>query len=399
MRRFMQAAKRGITKNVLVISLVSFFNDIASEMIYPIVPIFLTTVLGAPVTIVGLIEGIAESTASILRVFSGWFSDTLRSRKPFMVVGYGLSALSKAVLAAAFHWSMVLGGRFVDRFGKGIRTAARDALISESSKAQYRGSVFGFHRAIDTMGALTGPLIALALMSTFRDNLRFIFFLAVIPSVIGIIFLAVFVKDIRKQQNRTDAPSFRLHDINLSRDCKVFFFVSVVFAIGNSSDAFLILRAHNLGLSLSLTIVAYTVFNFFYAVLSHPAGIISDKIGQKKVILWGFCLFALVYFLFGIITDQHLLWVLFPLYGIYMALTEGIGKAYISLLVKNDFTGTIYGIYQTLIGLTTFLSSLIAGFLWKYVSPAAPFIFGSILALAAFVIFATSMKRMERTAG
>jgi len=390
---------RGITENVFVISLVSFFNDIASEMIYPIVPIFLTTVLGAPVTIVGLIEGIAESTASILKVFSGWFSDKLRSRKPFMVVGYGLSALSKAVLAASFHWSMVLGGRFLDRFGKGIRTSARDALISESSEAQYRGSVFGFHRAIDTMGALIGPLIALALMNRCGDNLRFIFYLAVIPSLIGIILLAVFVKDIHKWENQTDETLFRLRDVQLSRDFKIFLFVSAVFAIGNSSDAFLILRAHNLGLSLSLTIVVYTLFNFFYAVLSHPAGIISDRIGQKKVLLWGFCLFALVYFLFGIITDQYLLWVLFPLYGVFMALTEGIGKAYISLLVRKDFTGTAYGIYQTLIGVFTFLSSLIAGFLWKYISPGAPFIFGGIMALAAFVIFATSMRRVERTAG
>ncbi len=184
--------------------------------------------------------------------------------------------------------------------------------------------------------------------------------------------------------------------MELSRDFKVFLIVSAVFAIGNSSDAFLILRAHDLGLSLSLTIVVYTVFNFFYAVASHPAGIISDKIGQKKVLLWGFCLFALVYFLFGIITDRYLLWVLFPLYGVYMALTEGIGKAYISLLVKKDFTGTIYGIYQTLIGLITFLSSLIAGFLWKYISPGAPFIFGGIMALIAFVIFAFCMRRADR---
>jgi len=397
-RSLSQDVGRGITKNVFVISLVSFFNDIASEMIYPIVPIFLMTVLGAPVTIVGLIEGIAESTASILRVFSGWFSDKLKSRKPFMVVGYGLSALSKAILAASFHWSMVLGGRFLDRFGKGIRTSARDALITESSEAQYRGSVFGFHRAVDTMGALVGPLIALALLSKFGHNLRFIFYLAVIPSVIGIVLLAVFVKDIRKRQNHKNAPLFRLRDMELSRDFKIYLIVSAVFTIGNSSDAFLILRALNLGLSLSLTIAVYTLFNLFYAIFSHPAGIISDRIGQKKVLLCGFCLFALVYFLFGIITEQYLLWVLFPLYGLYMALTEGIGKAYISLLVRKDFTGTTYGIYQTLIGIVTFFSSLIAGFLWKYIAPGAPFIFGGITALIAFVIFAVSMRRVDQTA-
>jgi len=190
-----------------------------------------------------------------------------------------------------------------------------------------------------------------------------------------------------------------LRDIELSREFKIFLTVSAVFAIGNSSDAFLILRAHELGLSLSLTIVVYTLFNLFYAIFSHPAGIISDRIGQKKVLLYGFCLFALVYFLFGIITEQYLLWVLFPLYGIYMSLAEGIGKAYISLLVKKDFTGTTYGIYQTLIGVITFLSSLIAGFLWKYIGPGAPFIFGGVTALAAFVIFAVSMRRVNQTAG
>lgn len=399
MRQSYQGVRRGITKNVFVISLVSFFNDIASEMIYPIVPIFLTTVLGAPVTIVGLVEGIAESTASILRVFSGWFSDKLKSRKPFMVVGYGLSALSKAVLAASFHWSMVLGGRFLDRFGKGIRTSARDALLSESSEAQHRGSVFGFHRAVDTMGALIGPLIALALLSKFGHNLRLVFYLAVIPSAIGIVLLALFAKDIRKRQHTVNATSFRLQDVELSRDFKIFLIVSAVFAIGNSSDAFLILRAHDLGFSLSRTIAVYTLFNFFYAIFSHPAGIISDRIGQKKVLLWGFCLFALVYFLFGIITEKYLLWVLFPLYGVYMALTEGIGKAYISLLVKKDFTGTTYGIYQTSIGILTFFSSLIAGFLWKHISPGAPFVFGGIMALAAFFIFAASTKRVDPTAG
>ena len=392
MRRFIQNARKGITKNVFIISIVSFFNDIASEMIYPTVPIFLTTVLGAPVTIVGLIEGIAESTASILRVFSGWFSDRLRRRKPFMVVGYGLSALSKAVLAASFHWAMVLGGRFLDRFGKGIRTAARDALISESSEAQYRGSVFGFHRAIDTMGALLGPLVALVLLNKFDQNIRFVFYLAVIPGIIGILLLATCVKDIRKPRDISNYPSFRLRDMKMSRDFKIFLIVSAVFALGNSSDAFLILRAHDLGLSLNLTIAVYTLFNFFYAISSHPAGIISDRIGQKKVLLSGFCLFAFVYFMFGIITERYLLWVLFPLYGVYMALTEGIGKAYISLLVKKDFTGTTYGIYQTLTGCITFLSSLIAGFLWEYITPSAPFIFGAIMALVAFFIFATTMR-------
>ena len=377
----------GITKNVVVISLVSFFNDIASEMIYPIVPIFLTTVLGAPVTVVGLIEGIAESTASILRVFSGWFSDKFQRRKPFMIAGYALSSLSKLIMAISVHWSMIMGGRFLDRFGKGVRTSARDALLAEGCDASCRGRVFGFHRAIDTMGALVGPLTALVLLQMFSQSLRSIFFLAIIPAVIGVVLLAVFVKDIRGKDVSINTMPIRLRDMKLSKDFKVFLIVSAIFAVGNSSDAFLILRAQNLGLSLSLTIVAYTVFNAAYALTSFPAGILSDRIGQKKVLLYGFVLFAIIYFLFGIITRSVFLWVLFPLYGLYMALTEGIGKAYISHLVDKDYTGTTYGIYQTLIGIMTFFSSLIAGFLWKYINPGAPFIFGGIMAVAAFIIF------------
>jgi len=387
MKSFMRKAGSGITKNVVGISLVSFFNDIASEMIYPIVPIFLTSVLGAPVTVVGLIEGFAESTASILRVFSGWFSDKFKRRKPFMVAGYALSALSKLVIAVSFHWSVVMGGRFLDRFGKGVRTSARDALLAQSSDAGSRGKVFGFHRAVDTMGALVGPLTALALLQAFRDNMRFIFILAIIPAAAGVGLLVAFVKDIQKQEQTAGEPRLTLKGMKLSRDFKVFLWVSAIFAVGNSSDAFLILRAQNLGLSLSLTILVYTVFNAAYALTSFPAGILSDRIGQKSVLLYGFFLFAVIYFFFGLVTQAAYLWILFPFYGLYMALTEGVGKAYISHLTDRDYAGTTYGIYQTLIGVMTFFSSLIAGFLWKYVGAAAPFYFAAVMATVAFMVF------------
>ena len=328
MRSLFQRATTGITKNVVVISLVSFFNDIASEMIYPIVPIFLTTVLGAPVTVVGLIEGIAESTASILRVFSGWFSDKFQRRKPFMIAGYVLSSLSKIIMAVSVHWSMIMGGRFLDRFGKGVRTSARDALLAEGCDASCRGRVFGFHRAIDTLGALVGPLVALVLLQVFSQNLRSIFFLSIIPAVIGVFLLAAFVKDIRRKEVSLNAAPIRLRDMKLSKDFKIFLLVSAIFAVGNSSDAFLILRAQNLGLSLSLTIVVYTVFNAAYALTSFPAGILSDRIGQKKVLLYGFCLFAIIYFLFGIVTKPVFLWVLFPslwcIHGPYGRYRQGL---------------------------------------------------------------------------
>lgn len=397
MRLFVKKIFQGINRNIVAISLVSFLNDISSEMIYPVVPIFLVTVLNAPMTIVGLIEGIAESTAGILRVFSGYFSDRSGRRKAFMTGGYILSAMSKPIIAAASGWALVMGGRFLDRFGKGVRTSARDALLAGVSEERHRGRVFGFHRALDTLGAMTGPLIAFFLLKVFENNLRFIFYLAFLPAVAGVALLVVFVRDVKSTHGTRKRPIWRLRDVKLSGNFKVFLSASTVFALGNSSDAFIILRAHSLGFTLGTTILVYALFNIVYAVFSFPAGIISDRVGQKKVLLWGFALFALIYFLFGITSKPAFLWALFPLYGIYMALTEGIGKAYISLHTKGEFAGTTYGIYQTVTGLATFPASLAAGFLWRYVNPGAPFFFGAAMALAALIIFAMARKEITET--
>lgn len=332
--------KFGISKNVFALGLVSFFNDVASEMIYPIVPIFLTSVLGAPVAIVGLIEGIAESTASILKVVSGWLSDKFQRRKPFIVAGYSFSAISKIILSLAFSWPFVLIARFIDRFGKGTRTSARDALIAESSENSVRGRAFGFHRALDTLGAVVGPMIALLAIHFLDNNFRLIFFLAFIPAFIGILLLLFFVKEKKKEANSSSAFHFNWH--NLDPSFKIFLLISFIFALGNSSDAFLILRAQNLGLSLTLVVLAYILFNFTYAIFSIPAGIISDKIGPRKVLLAGFLLFSAVYLFFGLVHSSLFLWILFPVYGLYMALTEGVGKAYISNLVSQEKTGTAF---------------------------------------------------------
>jgi MFS family permease len=400
MRTFTARLFRGINRNILSISLVSFLNDISSEMVYPVVPIFLVTVLNAPVTIVGLIEGVAEATANLLRVFSGYFSDRFGKRKPFMTGGYMLSALSKLVIASASGWAFVMGGRFLDRFGKGVRTSARDALLAGSSQERDRGKVFGFHRALDTLGAVIGPLMAFFLLTAFKDNLRFIFYLAFIPAAAGVVLLVVFVRDAKRTAGSGTCLSWRLRDVKLSRGLKVFLLASTVFALGNSSDAFIILRAHSLGFAVGTTILAYALFNIVYAIFSFPAGIISDRVGQKKVLLWGFALFALIYFVFGISKSPAFLWVLFPLYGVYMALTEGIGKAYISLHVKGEFIGTTYGVYQTVTGLATLPASLAAGFLWKHVSPGAPFIFGAAMALVALAIFCLAKEDVtENTQG
>lgn len=233
--------KSGISKNVIVLGLVSFFNDIASEMVYPVVPIFLTSILKAPASIVGLIEGIAESTASLLNAFSGWFSDKLEKRKIFITAGYSLSTLSKLIIGLAHSWPFVLIGRFLDRFGKGIRTSVRDALIAESSDESNRGKAFGLHRALDTLGAVIGPLLAIFLIKIFNNNLRFIFYLAFIPGIIAVLLLIFLVKEKQVERQKTDLPKFNLKDLNPAFN--IFLIASIIFALGNSSDTFLILRA------------------------------------------------------------------------------------------------------------------------------------------------------------
>ena len=382
-----------IPKNVVWLGLVSFFNDVASEMIYPIVPIFLTSVLGAPVAIVGLIEGIAESTASVLKVVSGWLSDKFQKRKSFVVAGYLFSALSKILLSLAFSWPFVLFARFIDRFGKGMRTSARDALIAESSDISARGRSFGFHRALDTTGAVAGPLLALLAIKYFDNNFRLIFFLAFIPAFIGILLLLFFVQEKKKEANSSPAFKFNWRDLNPS--FKIFLLISFIFALGNSSDAFLILRAQNLGLSISMVVLVYVLFNFTYAIFSMPAGIISDRIGPKKVLLTGFLLFSALYLLFGLAHSSLFLWLLFPVYGMYMALTEGVGKAYISNLVPLEKIGTSFGAYQTTIGLCTFFASIIAGILWTYIGVMAPFLFGSIMAAISALLFVILEKKIK----
>ncbi|MCZ7397436.1 MAG: MFS transporter, partial [Candidatus Methanoperedens sp.] len=304
---------KGVKKNVFILGLVSFFTDISSEMLYPIIPIFLTAVLHAPMSVVGLIEGIAESTASILKVVSGWLSDKSGKRKPFVIYGYSLSTIAKPLLAFAATWHFVLAARFLDRFGKGLRSSARDALIADSTDAQYRGKAFGFHRALDSVGAVIGPLIALLLLSYFtigdtEHKFRLIFLIAFIPALISVLLLLFFVTE--KPGERKDGLKFKLSDF--SRDFKIFLLISIVFAIGNSSNAFLILRTKDIfenfggvpsiitstfgsiGI-IAVVVLTYVVYNITYSLASMPAGMLSDRIGRRNVMVAGFLIFSLVY--------------------------------------------------------------------------------------------------------
>ena len=380
-----------IPRNVVWLGFVSLFNDMASEMIYPIIPIFLTSVLGAPMAVVGLIEGIAESTASLLKVFSGWFSDLVGQRKPITVFGYSFSTFSKLLLALAYAWPMVLLARFIDRFGKGVRVAARDALIADVTEKKDRGAVFGFHRTMDTLGAIGGPLIALGLMALLAGNYRLIFLISFIPALIGVLILQFLVTE---GKPKAAASKIKLAWNGFGAKYDLFLLVSIVFSLGNSSDVFLILRSKDLGLSAALVILAYVVYNSTYAGLSYPAGVLADRIGFKKVLLASFLLFALVYAGFGLASGPHVIWPLFAVYGFYMAFNEGVSKAYIANLAPADKVGTAIGLYYTVTGVAVLFASIVAGLLWSVFGAPATFYYGAATALLAgslFVIF--SYKR------
>lgn len=378
----------GIQRNVFFLGLTSLFNDISSEMIYPIIPIFLTTVLGAPATIVGLVEGIATSTASLIQIASGWFSDRYKNRKNLTLIGYSLSTLSKPLLALSFFWWEVLIVRFADRTGKGIRTPPRDALIADSAEPAEYGKNFGFHRALDTVGAAIGPLIAFALLpilphSGSEPNYRLFFALSIIPGILSVLMLALFVTERRKSK------VFKMEKIRLShfpREFIIFLGIVLLFTIGNSSDAFLILRAKNIGIAVTLIPIVYLLFNLVNAGFATYAGILSDRIGRKFAMIVGFLAFALVYYGFGVAGSQLAIWLLFAFYGIYYAFTEGIFKAYTADIVEEKVRGTAFGLLNMVLGIALLPASLIAGFLWDKVSVSAPFYYGAITATVSLLL-------------
>jgi MFS family permease len=373
-------------KNVTITGFVSFFMDISSEMIYPLVPLFLANVLGVNKSIIGLIEGIAESTASLLKVFSGWFSDRIGNRKWLMVLGYGISTLSRPILALAAGWHHVMGFRFVDRFGKGIRTAPRDAIVAESTEKAHLGKAFGFQRAMDTFGAVLGPAIAFFLLGIFSNDYRIVFWLSMIPGGFSVLLIILFITE-KKKTNVKRSQRSKLTRSQFDGRFKAFVLIAAVFAVGNSSDVFLILRAQQLGIPAVTIPVIYLMFNLVYSLSSIPAGMAADRFGRRRVILLGFILFALVYYGFAAAESTAAVWVLFGLYGIFMGLTEGVQKAFLATIIPSDFKATAFGIYNTAVGLAMLPASLIGGLLWDRVSPAATFYYGSATAAVAALLF------------
>ena len=374
-----------IPRSVWTVGWVSFFMDVSSEMVYPLVPLFLTTSLGASKMIVGLIEGIAEATASLLKLYSGVLADRFGRMKLLMALGYGISTASRPILALATGWSMVLASRFTDRTGKGIRTAPRDAFIAATTPPPQLGLAFGFHRAMDTAGAIAGPALALMLLALWPSDYRFVFWCSIIPGAIAVGLIILFVRADRPTSKVQTAWTWSLQGF----DARFLQFLLVIgiFSLGNSSNAFLILKAQHAGISPTWISGLYLAFNGVYALLSIPGGMLGDRFGRERVIILGFGLFAIVYAGFALVSDPWGIAGLFLLYGMYMGLTEGVQRAYVATLIPEKQKATGFGLYHMVVGIAILPASLMAGILWDHIGPAAPFWFGGGLATVASLLF------------
>jgi MFS family permease len=370
-------------RNVVVLGIVSLCNDASSEMIFPLLPMFLTATLGATAEMLGIIEGIAESTAAVLKLFSGWLSDKLKKRKALAVAGYSLSAITRPLMAIATAGLDVLFIRFGDRVGKGVRTAPRDAMIADSTDPAVRGKAFGFHRAMDHVGAIIGPLLAMGILALYAENYRLVFWIAVIPAIIGVIVLIAGAEEIAIPGD-TQATSLQLKGFD--RNFYFYLVIVILFTLGNSSDAFLLLRARDLGVPAALIPILWLVLHVSKMASSMPCGSLSDKIGRKKVIIFGWIIYALTYAGFASAASSWQPWVLFAVYGLFFGFTEGTEKAFVADLVKPEQRGTAYGIFNFAIGIGALPASVIMGILWHRHSPVVAFGFGATLALLASVL-------------
>jgi MFS family permease len=372
----------GLEKNVFFAGLTSFFTDTSVKMVYSVMPLFLMSI-GATKTTISLIEGIAESTASLLKALSGIWSDKIGKNKPFMVLGYGITAIITPLYAFVRIPLQVLGLRFIERFGKGLRTAPRDSLISGSVSKNEAGKNFGFHKAMDNSGAIIGPFIAFAILFLFPLNYKAIFVFATIPAIIGVLTIIFFIKDAHVEKNPTNN---RFLIKQLPKKFYFFLIVIFIFSLGNSTDALLLVRTSETGIKQSYIPFIYMIFNTVSVLLAIPIGKLSDKIGREKLIVLGFLVYSIVYFFFGAFCSIKVFVFLFVLYGFYSALTDTCQKAMVSDLVGKEIKGTGFGVYHGVIGITLLPASIIAGVLYDKVNSSAPFYFGSLMALLAAIL-------------
>lgn len=375
---------KNISRAVIVLGVVSFFTDFASEMLYPITPIFLTAVLGSSMTIVGLIEGIAEVTAGFLKGYFGALSDKLGKRSIFVVIGYGISGIVKPLPGIFPHISTVLFSRVTDRVGKGIRTAPRDALLAGYSNNN-TGAVFGFHRAMDTLGAVIGPLAALLILFLSPGNYTLIFLLAFIPSLFAVGFTFI-VKEIKSEKFLEKKNILKHFWKSAPRQYKIFLSLITLFSFVNSSDVFLILKSQKISGSDTSAILGYVFYNLIYALSSYPIGLLADKFGKKKIFISGLIIFSIVYLVFAYNTSQFIVWICFALYGIYASSTEGVAKAWVSDLVESGFRGSAIGLLTSLMSFGILSGSVFTGILWDQFGSSIPFMISSAVSVFVAVL-------------
>jgi len=381
-----------VVSNILLLGSVSFFTDISTEMVYPILPLYLSSVMGASPTIIGIIEGIAESLASLVKLFSGIAADKYGNKKRLAFIGYASSLANKIIILLSVTWTGVLIARIVDRFGKGIRTAPRDAMVAESSDKAHLGRAYGLHKGMDLLGTAVGILLAYIILARNENNFRDIFLFSLIPAVIGLICI-LFVKD---KKNKMSKKAFSFKWKTLDRKLKLFLIFVFIFTLGNSSNAFILLRTKAAGFSSHEAVLLYFLFNIVAALLSFPVGQLSDRIGRKNVLCSGYFLYGITYLGLGLLSDKNMFVCLFIIYGFYTALTAGTERALIVEIVAETQKASALGLHASIVGLGLLPASIIAGVLWDTAGQSVPFIFGGILAfitsISVFIILSIKVK-------
>ena len=379
-------------RNIIVLGLVSCFADVSSEMVYPIIPLYLTAVLGATPALVGVIEGIAESVASLLKVFSGYVSDRFQKKKALAFAGYATGIVYKLALIFAGSWTGILAARVIDRFGKGVRTAPRDVMVAESANRASMGKAFGIHKMLDMAGSAIGILLAYLLLTAMGEgSYQTIFAVSILPVAIAL-FLFLFIREKKEPRKLVQREPFWQNIRRLDGRLKLYLAVTFLFTLGNSSNSFLLLRAYDMGFSSTNAILLYFIYNVTASLLAIPFGKLSDRIGRKTLLVSGYITFSLVYFGFAFCADKALLVIIFMIYGVFTAMTACVERAFIAEIAPAELKGTMLGLHSTLAGIALLPASVIAGLLWTAVGAYAPFVYGGALSLVAACILARGLK-------
>ncbi|MDY3092503.1 MAG: MFS transporter [Erysipelotrichaceae bacterium] len=383
--------------NIIFLGLVSFFADISSEMVYPIIPLYLTAAFGATPLLVGFIEGIAESLASLLKVYSGYLTDKYQKKKPVAFIGYATGLIYKIALLVSTSWTGILISRIIDRIGKGIRTSPRDVMVSESAKETDRGQAFGIHKALDMLGSAIGIILSYFILLRFKDNTssyKLIFIISIIPAVIALLMF-LFIKEKNTAYPQKERTGFLNQFKNLDQKLKMYLLISMIFTLGNSSNSFLLLRANTAGFDATSVILLYFIYNVTASLLAIPFGRMSDRFGRKNILITGYIIFAVVYFGFGIADTKMGFMLLFMLYGIYTATTAGVERALITDIAPANLKGTMLGLQQTIVGISLFFASIIFGFLWNNFGSFIPFAFGATLSLISAILLMITFRKRD----